>query len=373
MRIETDWSQVAAGRAVAPADRTRAGRRSRSTAISSTRRSSAANDEVVACYQVSTGEPVWRHRDAARFWESNAGAGPRGTPTLGDGRVYTLGATGILNALDAGNGAVIWSRNVATDTGEKVPDWGFASSPLVVDDLVVVAAAGRLVAYDVATGKPRWIGPDRRRRLQLAAPRDDRRRAAGPAAAVEARTISVAPADGSAALGARVGTGRRHRAAGCDRRRRRADHHRRRHGRDRHAPHRGRARRPSGMDRRGALDVARAEAVLQRLRRSQGPCLRLRRQHPRVHRSRGRQRASGRADATATASSCCWPIRTCCWCCRRRASWRSCRATPDQFTELARFPAIEGKTWNHPVLVGDILLVRNGEEMAAFRLPRVDR
>ena len=43
-------------------------------------------------------------------------------------------------------------------------------------------------------------------------------------------------------------------------------------------------------------------------------------------------------------------------------------AIPDQFTELAQFPAIKGKTWNHPVLVGDILVVRNGEEMVAFRL-----
>ena len=45
-------------------------------------------------------------------------------------------------------------------------------------------------------------------------------------------------------------------------------------------------------------------------------------------------------------------------------------ASPDQHREIAKFKAIEGKTWNHPVLVGDVLLVRNGEEMAAFRLAR---
>ena len=45
-------------------------------------------------------------------------------------------------------------------------------------------------------------------------------------------------------------------------------------------------------------------------------------------------------------------------------------ATPDKFTEVARFQVLDAKTWNHPVMVDDVLLVRNGEEMAAFRMPR---
>jgi outer membrane protein assembly factor BamB len=116
-------------------------------------------DEVVSSYSLDTGAPVWRHKDRARFYESNGGPGPRATPALGSGRLFSLGATGILNALDARTGTVLWSRNAVTDTGATIPGWGISGSPLLVGELVIVAASGRLAAYDVATGQPRWKGP----------------------------------------------------------------------------------------------------------------------------------------------------------------------------------------------------------------------
>jgi outer membrane protein assembly factor BamB len=112
--------------------------------------------EIVSAYRLGTGEAVWRHRDAVRFYESNGGAGPRATPTVHEGRVYALGATGILNVLDAATGALAWSRNAQADTGAALPGWGFAGSPIIAGDAVVVATSGRLVAYDLASGASRW-------------------------------------------------------------------------------------------------------------------------------------------------------------------------------------------------------------------------
>jgi len=323
-------------------------------------------DEFVTCYNATTGKPVWAHRDVARFWESNAGAGPRATPTLHEGRVYTFGATGIVNALDAGSGAVLWSRNAASDAGVKIPGWGFASSPLVLGDMVVVAAAGKLVAYDLATGAPRWVGPDGGDSYsspQLVTidgvPQIVLMSAAG--------ATSVAPADGKLLWkyawesGTRImqpvvtaegdlvitagdamgGVGMRriavvHGPAGWTAEQRWSSAGLKPSFND-SVVHNGYV---FGFD--GAIlaciDVKDGTRKWKGGRYGQGQLILLRDQ--------GLLLVTSEEGGLALV-----------------------KATPDQFTELAHFPALDGKTWNHPVLAGDRLLVRNGDEMAAFRLP----
>ncbi|HXE81481.1 MAG TPA: PQQ-binding-like beta-propeller repeat protein [Vicinamibacterales bacterium] len=120
--------------------------------------------EVVAAYDVETGRELWTHGWNAEFREWMGGDGPRATPAWFDGRVYALGATGELRALDAGTGASIWRVNILEDNGAANLQWGMAASPLVFDDKVVVIPGGRngrsIVAYDRLTGERRWSALD---------------------------------------------------------------------------------------------------------------------------------------------------------------------------------------------------------------------
>ena len=322
-------------------------------------------DEDVSAFNLTTGKLVWRHKDAARFYESNGGPGPRGTPTLSNARLYTHGATGIVNALDANTGAVIWSRNSATDTGAALPGWGFTSSPLVIKDQVIVAASGRLVAYDIATGTPRW----------------SRKTAGGGYSSPHLMTIdgvdqivlqhgagamSVAPADGAVLW--------------------------------QHTWDTGVAIVQPVLADESTVVIVGGDAMggrgLRRLNVSFGD---------------GGWTAEERWTSTGLkpyfndfviheghAYGFDNSIMACIDLATGTRKWKGGRyghgqlvllpdqdlllvlseegelalvkATPDQYAEVAKVPAIEGKTWNHPVLAGDVLLVRNGEEMAAFRL-----
>ncbi len=122
--------------------------------------------EVVTAYELDTGRELWAHAWDAEFREAMGGDGPRATPTWHDGRLYALGATGLLACLDAASGEEIWSLNVLQDNGAGNLPWGMAASPLIVEEKVIVlpgGPAGRsVVAYDRMTGDRIWSALDDR-------------------------------------------------------------------------------------------------------------------------------------------------------------------------------------------------------------------
>jgi len=361
-RIETDWTKSAP----VALWRRPIGPRWSSFAVRGDRiytQEQRGDAELVACYSMTTGEPVWMHRDTTRFWESNGGAGPRATPALSGARVFSFGATGILNALDANDGTVLWSRNVASDTGAKLPGWGFTSSPLIVDDEVVVFA-GELAAYDRVTGNRRWIGP--KRGGGYSSPQRVTIDGVTQILMMSgAGTTSVAPADGAVlwdypwagvpivqpaqlaggdlivttadAMGG-LATRRlavAHKPGGWAVDERWTSRGLKPYFND-FVVHNGHA---FGFDGGilSCIDLADGARKWKGGRYGDGQLILLPDQ-----------------DLLLVLSE--------------EGELALVSATPEEFREVARFKAIDGKTWNHPVLIGDVLLVRNGEEMAAFRL-----
>lgn len=119
--------------------------------------------EAVVCYKLRTGREVWEHLDHACFDEVTGGIGPRSTSAIHNGRVFSLGVTGILDCLDGRSGQRIWSTNILADSHVGNRLFGMAGSPLLLNGLVVVTPAGKagsLVDYDQQSGKRVWHGGD---------------------------------------------------------------------------------------------------------------------------------------------------------------------------------------------------------------------
>ncbi len=123
------------------------------------------NKELVVCYELKTGKVRWTHEHDVRWVDTQGGDGPRATPTVVEGRVYTVGGTGILDCIDAANGKNIWSVDTLAENELKNIVWGKSCSPLVFDDKVIVTGGrekkNSLLAYDRASGKRLWrVGED---------------------------------------------------------------------------------------------------------------------------------------------------------------------------------------------------------------------
>jgi outer membrane protein assembly factor BamB len=115
--------------------------------------------EAVVCYEIATGREVWQHLDKAYFKELTGGNGPRATPAIDGGRIYALGATGILNCLQATDGSFVWSKNILDDANVENRIFGMVGSPLIVDDKVIVCPGGidhSVVAFDKTSGEKLW-------------------------------------------------------------------------------------------------------------------------------------------------------------------------------------------------------------------------
>jgi outer membrane protein assembly factor BamB len=119
--------------------------------------------EAVVSYDADSGKELWKTEVEGRLEDPMGGPGPRATPTLANGALYATGSTGALLRLNPLTGEIVWKKDLTQIAGSKVPMWGFASSPLVVGPLVIVYGGGTadkgLLAFDAGTGDLRWSAP----------------------------------------------------------------------------------------------------------------------------------------------------------------------------------------------------------------------
>ncbi|HZJ14611.1 MAG TPA: PQQ-binding-like beta-propeller repeat protein [Chthoniobacteraceae bacterium] len=122
--------------------------------------------ERVVCFDEITGRQIWVHSYPTTYKDMEYGNGPRASPTVHDGMVYTFGTQGHLVCLNATNGEIVWKKSLREDLHGEIPRYGASAAPLVVGDLLTVCAGAQpdasVVALDRKTGELRWKAlPDR--------------------------------------------------------------------------------------------------------------------------------------------------------------------------------------------------------------------
>ncbi|MCA1618786.1 MAG: PQQ-like beta-propeller repeat protein [Acidobacteria bacterium] len=321
--------------------------------------------EVVVAYNVENGRELWTHGWDALYTDST-GDGPRSTPTWHEGRLYALGALGELRCLDARSGRLIWSKNILKDAGVSNIPWGMAASPLVVDDKVVVIPGGpngkSVVAYNARTGARAWgaLGDAASYTSPMLVTLAGRRQIL----AVTARNVAgIAPEDGTVlwvfpwanSIGINVaqpivtGPNRFFVSAG--------------YGKGAALVEVG-----GGGGKLSAASVWERASMKNKFNSSvlheghvygldEGmlTCVEL---------ETGQQKwkARGYGYGQVVVASGHLIVTT------EEGEIALVRATPAGHTELARFAALEGRTWNVPAIAGGRLLVRNATQMACYKL-----
>ena len=326
--------------------------------------------EVVTAYDLATGRELWAHGWDEEFREVMGGDGPRATPTYHEGRIYALGARGELRALNAVNGALAWRVNINRDNGTGTLNWGMAASPLVVDDKVIVLPGGpthgrSVVAYHKLDGTAIW------RAL------NDQQSYTSPMLVTLGGVRQILVVSATRAIGLTVEAGELLWEY------------------------------PWGND--NAINVAqpivfthgRSERVFLSAGYGAGSAVfEVAKANDTFHTRTiwKTQRMSNKFTSSVLRDGYIYgldeSILACVDATTGDVKWKGgrygygqvliagehlivlselgdvalVRATPQRHMELARFPAIRGKTWNHPVIVDGVLLVRNLREMAAFEI-----
>jgi len=119
------------------------------------------NTDTVYCLDAATGKQLWEHSYQSPLDDKFFEGGPTSTPTIDGDCVYTLSRQGELFCFGAATGKIHWSKNIAEEANVRVPGWGFAGSPLVCGDLLVLTVGEAGTAVEKKTGKLVWTSADR--------------------------------------------------------------------------------------------------------------------------------------------------------------------------------------------------------------------